>query len=93
MRPNLKLAFKYSKVVLTEIWLSSGDEKGSDINDATPNDYMLRDIARAGCGGGVGMITKKSQNHKITTLRNFNSFEYLNATLKSPTKLLRVIIL
>ena len=41
-------------MALTEIWLSSVDEKGSDINEATPNGYMLRHVARAGRRGGVG---------------------------------------
>ena len=46
-----------------------------------------------GHGGRIGIIFKKPLKLKITTLKNFNSFEYLKATLKSTTKVLRVIII
>ena len=43
----------------TEIWVSLGDENASVINEATPNGYMLRHVARVSRGGEM-MSDKKS---------------------------------
>ena len=43
-------------MALTEMWVSLGDENASVVNEATTNGYVLRHVARAGHGGGVGII-------------------------------------
>ena len=43
----------------TEIWVSLGDENASVTNEATPNGYMVRHVARVSRGSEI-MSVKKS---------------------------------
>ena len=40
-------------MAFTEIWVSLGVKNASVINEATPNGYMLRHVARVSSGGGI----------------------------------------
>lgn len=84
---------KIDIMALTETWLSSDDVNGPVIAEATPRGYTLRHVPRGGRGGGVGIKFKTSLKLKINTPKKFMSFEYMDMTLKSVTKVLRVILL
>ena len=77
-------------MAITESWLS-GDNRDdpvlADMRNTLP-DYKLFHAARINRrGGGICLFLRKAFNVQIHETNNFESFEYMDVTFKSPSSL------
>ena len=71
-------------ICLTETWLKSENVNNqSVINKLTPNGYVFKHVARAGRGGGVGFLYKKTLKIGQISLDKFKSFEIMGMSVNS----------
>jgi len=83
---------KIDILTLTETWLAEVPD-GFVINEATPCGYEFRHVPRKrGRGGGVGIIIKTSLKPKLSQVRLFKSFEYMDLSVNAVNKVLQVIV-
>ena len=84
---------KVDIMALTETWLSPGDNDKIEINETTPVGYVFKHVPRNTRGGGVAVVHRKSFDLKSNVINKFKSFEYMDITLKSSSKSIRIIVL
>jgi hypothetical protein len=77
---------------ITETWLKNSDFTSN--GSLTPPGYMLRQVEReSGRGGGVAVVHKENLRIYLDTVKNYESFEYIQLKLVHPSSTFRVVVL